>query len=362
MRILLSALLLLSACGGPEPTPPAATLSDEEPAALSEAPPRVPEGSASAADADADPADADPADAGPDADAARDPAPPRAPSVSMGSPNYGDLRNGVPLPIQGRGFVHNARRRREARYGTREMVDALVSAAAVVARELPGGELTINDLGFETGGPISQHGSHQAGRDVDVLFYLLDAEGSPRAGVGAPIDPEGRGTDYRDLAVPDDDLALRIDLPRTWRFVQALIEDEDAALQRIFVVEHLRSMLLAHAQAIGAPAQAIERFGEMTCQPSAPHDDHFHFRFYCSDSDIGEGCEDKTPIFGWRRRQLAALGLEATMAGPRRRRAPTTSAAEARAAAGELHPSVVAFLELREAWSRKPHPGRAYCR
>jgi penicillin-insensitive murein DD-endopeptidase len=285
-------------------------------------------------------------------------------STSIGAPHAGRVEGAVALPDLGPGFLSNPRRPNETgRYGTVEMVQALMRAAAVVEREMPGSAVKINDLGFEAGGPIPHHGSHQAGRDVDVLFYLLDAEGRPREGKGVPIEPDGTGHDYADLAIAADDLPVRIDVPRTWRFLQALVEDERALVQRVFVVEHVRAMLLAHARAIGAPAAAVQRVDDATCQPGAPHDDHLHIRFFCTAEDIGAGCEDTFPMYGWRRDALAAEGVRPLMAGararePEERRRTTTPRPEPPV----MHADVVEFLARRERWAHKPHPGRRYCR
>lgn len=285
-------------------------------------------------------------------------------STSLGGPNDGRLEGGVPLPFLAPGLESNPRRPNPTAYwGTLEMVRALVRAAAVVDRDLPGSILHVNDLGFREGGAIPHHGSHRAGRDVDILFYALDMGGDVRRPIGVPIEPDGHGTDFGDLLDPADDVDLRLDVPRTWRLVQALVEDEDALVQRIFLVEHVRSMLLAHAEAIGAPRAAIDRFAEVTCQPGVPHDDHLHVRFFCSAEDLAAGCADSVPMYPWRRRQLRAAGLEPVMAEPRAREpADTTSAAEAEAAAPPMHEAVRAFLDRRQVWSVRPHPGRPYCR
>lgn len=288
-------------------------------------------------------------------------------SRSVRGPNDGALEGGVPLPLRGPGFRFNPRRDPRARYGTIEVVRQLVAAAAVVHQELPGGQLTINDLSLPQGGPIPHHGSHQSGRDADVLFYLIGPNGEPHPSVGAPLDPQGRGTDYGDLADPNDDVPLRIDLPRTWRFLQALIEgsgDDEAPLQRVFVAEHLRTLLVDYAQASGAPAATRARFAMITCQPSYPHDDHLHLRWFCSPDDLAAGCEDTPPHYPWRRRALEALGLELRRHRPRpdRPRAPITTSAQARAAAGPMHPEVRRFLRRRRAWMDPPHPGRPFCR
>jgi penicillin-insensitive murein endopeptidase len=287
---------------------------------------------------------------------------PPARSTSIGAPNNGRLEGAVAFPLSGPGFRFNPRRRPEARYGTVELVQALARAARAVAEAFPGAELTVNDLSLEGGGPIAHHGSHQNGRDVDTLFYLRDAEGRPYPSVGAPLDPEGRGVDFKDLADPDDDVEVRIDLPRTWRFVEKLLADPRARVQRIYVAEHLRTLLLAEARRAGAPPRVLRRFRHVTCQPSYPHDDHFHIRLFCSPQDLQAGCEDRLPLYPWHRRHLAEAGVEPRISRRPKKRSPKiTTADEAKAAAGAMHERVRAFLARREAWMDKPHPGRPYC-
>jgi len=285
-------------------------------------------------------------------------------TTSVGGPSSGALRGGVALPERTTGLASNPRRpNATAFYGTAELVNALAAAAAVVDRELPGGTLVVNDIGFERGGPIDHHGSHQAGRDVDVLFFLLDARGQPHPSIGVPIDPQGEGTDYRDLMDPADDVPLRLDVARTWRFVQAVVEDEHALLQRIFVVEHVRTMLLAEAARQHAPAAAVARFAEVSCQPAYAHDDHLHLRFFCTNEDLAAGCADSTPMYPWRLAQIEGAGLAPVPeVRPARRRSRIVTEAEARASSPPMHESVTAFLDRRESWIVQPHPGRRYCR
>ncbi len=287
-------------------------------------------------------------------------------STSIGSPSEGRLEGGVPLPLHGPGYRFHPQKNPDHRYGTVELVQALIRAAAAVEAELPGNPLTIGDISKPQGGDIPGHASHRAGRDVDVMFYLLDAQGQPFPAKAIPLEPDGTGTDYVDLAMPDDDVPVRIDLPRTWRFVEALVTDPEADINRIFVVEHIRSMLIEHAEKIGAPAEAIERFGHLTCQPGFPHDDHFHIRFYCSPDDIDAGCLDTHPVYPWHRKKLAALDKEPVLAGKRKTPRPKlTSVAQARKKAEaeiELHQDVIDFLDRRQAWAKKPRTGRKYCR
>jgi penicillin-insensitive murein endopeptidase len=285
-------------------------------------------------------------------------------STSIGGPNGGRLEGGIALPLTGPGFRFNPKKDPLSRYGTVELVQALVRAATAVHEEMPGNELTFGDLGRPEGGDIPGHGSHRAGRDVDVYFYLFDDVGRPFDAKAIPLDPEGKGTDFGDLADPSDDVNVHIDLPRTWKFVHALITDESLWVQRIFVVEHLRSMLLAEARRQKAPRGVMQLFADLTCQPRAPHDDHLHVRVFCTAQDIAAGCEDSRPVYPWHDKRLAALGTALVPAKlPKKaKKTGVVDREQARQEAGTLHADVQAFLDRREAWAKQPHPGRKYCK
>jgi penicillin-insensitive murein endopeptidase len=288
-------------------------------------------------------------------------------STSMQNPVDGWLVGGVPLPLKGRGYRFNPHKDPRRRYGTVELVQALVRAAGKVEDAHPGGELTINDIAMPAGGEIGGHASHRNGRDVDVMFYLVGPNGQPFPSKSIPIEPNGTGFDYRDLSKAEDDIPVKLDVARTWAFVSALVGDPGAHINRIFVVEHVRAMLLAHAEKIGAPGHIVERFGHVTCQPKFPHDDHFHIRFFCAIDDIAEGCEDTFPIYPWHEAHLADAGVQVRLAKarPKKKKPKLTSvkdaANKARNKYGKLHAEVEAFLERRKEWVDKPHPGRPFC-
>lgn len=298
---------------------------------------------------------------------------PASRSTSIGSCTAGRLEGGIPLPLAGPGLLFSPAKDPGSRFGTVELVGGLVRAARAVDRASPGAVLTVSDLSREAGGEIPRHASHRSGRDVDVLFYLRRESGEPFVpSKMIPLDPEGRGTDYGDLADPADDVPVVLDAARTWSFVAALLADEAVAVQRIFVVEHLRSRLLDEARRVEAPAEVIERFAEITCQPGFPHDDHMHVRVFCSAEDVAAGCADGAPIYPWRKQALAAAGVEPAVGGsedeegPRKKgpkpKPDIKSIAQARAEAGPMHEDVVAFLDRRQAWVKRPHPGRRWCR
>jgi penicillin-insensitive murein endopeptidase len=293
---------------------------------------------------------------------------PGSATTSVGGPSGGQLIGGLPLPDVGPGFVHNHERPDAARFGSVELVQLIMRAAAAVEQEAPGSVLTVNDLSLEHGGPIAQHGSHQNGRDADILYYVLDEHRAPIASVGVPLDPKGQGWDFKDLAVADDDQRVQLDAPRTWRFVQAMLELAPEAVQRIFMVEHVRTLLLAQADKVHAPRLVRERFADITCQPDAPHDDHLHLRLYCTPEDLAAGCLDSPPTYPWRSALLRVAGLSPSIApayttGQRQAASKRkTTPAQARAKAGPMHARVLHFLAERKGWLEQPHPGRAYCK
>lgn len=339
-------------------------------------------------DASADPSEGEASHSG---EASRSPADPRPPadppapdpdplaasgadSTSIGSCTTGRLDRSLALPLRAPGLLFHPNKDPGSRFGTVELVQGLVRAAAAVERVHPGVPVTVGDLARETGGELSGHASHRSGRDVDVLFYLQREDGEAFVPAKAiPLDPAGRGTDYGDLADPSDDVPVMLDLARTWSFVAALLADEAVAVQRIFIVEHLRTRLLEQAERVDAPADVMERFAEVTCQPSFPHDDHMHIRVFCSPEDVAAGCLDGPPMYPWRKRALATAGVEPVLVGqgddetsrsaaPRKPKPKLKTIEQARAEAGPMHEDVVAFLDRRNAWVKKPHPGRRWCR
>lgn len=232
-------------------------------------------------------------------------------SLSVGNPNEGALLRGIRLPDSGEGFFSNPySMNTDAKYGTDELIGAIITAAADVERRAPGATLYINDVGFREGGPIPHHQSHQAGRDADLLFYNFDAAGKvvrPRA---VHFDGEGRGLSNNGTpGDPSDDSKLTFDVRRNWLLMRSFLENPDAQVQRVFVSEGIRALLLDYARAQGDPAWMIERADEVMCQPAVPHDDHFHVRLFCTAEDYRRGCRDAWPIFPWRRTELAALGI-----------------------------------------------------
>lgn len=226
-------------------------------------------------------------------------------AVSMGHANGGTLLHGVRLPDEGVGYRSiPSRPELDYKFGTEELIAAIIAIGNDIERQAPGASLIIGDLSVEGGGPTSRHESHQAGRDVDLLFYSLNGEGEIIRPRGVSYDASGRAVKGRDSSGVTADRFF--DSHRNWLVLRSLIENEDAHLQRVIVSEPLRTLMLDHARSRHEPAWIVERAGEVMCDSWSPHDNHFHVRLFCTAEDYRRGCRDEYPLYPWRRTELAA--------------------------------------------------------
>lgn len=179
------------------------------------------------------------------------------------------------------------------RYGTDEIVDLIVRAAATVDDELPGGMIGVADLSAERGGAIPGHRSHQNGRDADLIFYALDVNGYPY--------PPDRHMAYylysgkaRYAKAPKYARTIPerfFDLARNWLFVKTLMNDDKVELDHIFVSRRIRRWLLEYAEKTEEPKELIIRAQKLLKRPQSTggHNDHMHIRVRCTTEDIELG-------------------------------------------------------------------------
>ena len=213
-------------------------------------------------------------------------------SISVGRTNHGYLIQPARLPDAGEGFTTRAVWiARDNRYGTDEVIDLVTGVARRMEAHVHDVKLVVADLSPRGGGgSYLFHRSHQSGRDVDLLYYMRDAEGHPfEPDAMHQFDARGRARDGSGLVV---------DVPRTWELVKELVDAPEAPVQFIFMYEPIAQMLIDHAKKIGEPQDVIVRARLALRQPgdSARHDDHLHVRVYCSADDRAYGCVDVGPM------------------------------------------------------------------
>jgi penicillin-insensitive murein endopeptidase len=179
--------------------------------------------------------------------------------ISVGSTNAGALVAGVPMPKGERWVIIDPAHA----WGTRETVDYLARGIDKVHEQFPGApKLYIGHISSKNGGYLSPHVSHQAGRDVDISYYLLNG----RAGFV-------RAT------------AENLDMPKTWAFVRALITETD--VEMILIDTSVQRLLSDYASKIGEDPAWLDSIFQSRGKAARPmirhakgHGNHIHIRFY----------------------------------------------------------------------------------
>lgn len=193
---------------------------------------------------------------------------------SVGAPWAGRLANPVRLPA-GDGYTI---RRPQRAYGTRTTVELIERAVAELRDRFPEAHvLAIGDLSAEHGGAISDHHSHQSGRDADIgLVYKHKPAAYPQSFVRATAD--------------------NLDAAATYALVDAFAAtaDRDGGVQVMFLDFDVQGVLCDWAEAHGVGAAHLARLfqyphgrgvsaGLVRHEPN--HDNHLHVRFQCPRGD-----------------------------------------------------------------------------
>jgi penicillin-insensitive murein endopeptidase len=176
-------------------------------------------------------------------------------------------------------------------------VRAIAEAGLEVQRQAPGGApLLVGDLSARTGGKIARHNSHRSGRDVDLLWFVTTPAGaSIRNPTFVHIGSDGLAP------VPNTDRFVRLDVPRQWLLIKALLTSSAIDVQWMFCSADVEAIVINYALARGEEPALIARAQNVLLEPgdSLPHDDHIHLRVACRPEDTVRGCEGGGPYWEW---------------------------------------------------------------
>jgi murein endopeptidase len=195
-------------------------------------------------------------------------------SQSFGRPAAGYLRNATELKMTRGAYV----RRPHRAFGTRTTVDftrrAILETRELHPRVHP---IAIGDLSAKLGGPISDHNSHQSGRDVDLgLYYKKPPKGYPNVFIN--------GTD------------ANLDKPAMWTLISKLAAtaSKDGGVQVIYLDYDVQRILYEYAKQRGVSQQRLDKIfqyphgnwsGKGIVRHYRNHAHHLHVRFKCSKAD-----------------------------------------------------------------------------
>lgn len=199
---------------------------------------------------------------------------PRGPveGQSLGLPWSGRLRDPSELP-DGEGYVI---RRPWRAFGTRTTVDIIHHALEDFREQFPDAHvIAVGDISQESGGQITQHHSHQSGRDVDIgLVYKEKPSDYPQDFVKATAD--------------------NLDCEATYALLNEFAETAkaDGGVQVIFMDFAVQGLLYHWAQDHGEDQDVLDRLfqypnrgGEGLVRHVVNHDNHMHVRFKCPEAD-----------------------------------------------------------------------------
>ncbi len=215
---------------------------------------------------------------------------------SKGRAAGGSLVGGVEMEARGKhhSFTANTRRKR-SHYGTRQMVRLLKRAAATVDWAVGGPPMILGSISKQHGGKMGPHKSHQSGRDVDILFYMMAPDGRRKRARGF-YDFDGQGR-----CLSKNCKGWSFDVQRNWWLVRTLLWSRRPQIQYIFVSNGLRNLMMGYARSRNEHPEILKRARRVLVQPgnSSPHADHFHVRIYCTNADRRGGCVDTGPRWAW---------------------------------------------------------------
>jgi murein endopeptidase len=193
---------------------------------------------------------------------------------SIGKPWAGKLRDATRLRDDDGYHI----RRPHRAYATRTTIEHTREAIGRTLRSWPELHvLAIGDFSARHGGRISQHSSHQSGRDVDLgLFYDHEPPGYPSSFVEAT--------------------ANTLHMAAMWSLIANLVRtvDDDGGVHMIFLDFELQGAIYTWALDNGASERRLNRIfqyphgrgasaGIVRHEPN--HKDHLHVRFRCARAD-----------------------------------------------------------------------------
>ncbi len=184
---------------------------------------------------------------------------------SIGTPNRGKLRNGMPLPEGDSWRLRPVRRRA---YGTETTVTSLVEAFQAYGEQFPDGpKIRVGEIAKRNGGRVAPHASHRSGRDVDIGYIFHG---------------EDNGED-RFLQMNEKNF----DVEKNWALIQEILKS--GHVQSIFIGKKLQKLLYKEAaKTLSEPElAALFEYPRTDASPHAVlqhwrgHQDHMHVRFHC---------------------------------------------------------------------------------
>jgi hypothetical protein len=163
-------------------------------------------------------------------------------------------------------------------YAQKPLVQAFAEAGKLLEKRCPGAAIAYLDASGRNGGKLLGHLSHKYGRDIDILYI-----GRDKANRLYPRRPHLLTVGYR-LHYGENGRcgSLTFDRKANLHLMLALLEQQAAPVEKIFVEPYIRSWIIREAETNNIPGPVIARLKQAlryAGKNAARHDDHLHVRF-----------------------------------------------------------------------------------
>lgn len=205
-----------------------------------------------------------------------------APSRSVGSPGKGKLENGKLLPfigpnyfyfdvqsyISGRAFLNGKLRK------------VVLDTYAELYNQYPDRHWGMMETGYETGGPITFHNTHQNGLSMDFMTPLLK-NGEPYAGLdnlGAlhyllEFDEKGRLLEDPTITIDFEGMAHHIEE------LEKQARQQGMKIEKVILKLNLKQAFFATEKGKQLKAKGVYFAQNLPKAVDDMHDDHYHIDF-----------------------------------------------------------------------------------
>jgi len=181
-------------------------------------------------------------------------------------------------------------------YGTKELAYSLMATGCALKQKF-GIKLKHGDLSLQSGGDIKGHGSHESGRDVDIIFIWKKAGSESLrqySGQAVKDPPPKRGSGIKDkcpkrLGWREEGAGFPVDpefyMPANWELVKNwLLNSENSAIfLHCDIIRAMKDYAIANDPQGWA---SVQKDFNNRMQFWANHHNHYHMRICCPDGDL----------------------------------------------------------------------------
>jgi penicillin-insensitive murein endopeptidase len=163
---------------------------------------------------------------------------------------------------------------RQRFYGTTQIQDIISDAADFVRQEFPDAEvLQVGDIANKSGGVLAEHGSHQNGLDVDIVYLTKNGRLQSQS---APY--------WEEDFVKKGVMSANLHVERNLALFKYLIINK--SVERIFVDQAIKVQFCSYAKKNNLLSDPETKETLRRLRVEKLHSTHFHMRIKCPTTDL----------------------------------------------------------------------------